>query len=77
MTVQYHYNNCAGDVRGADLCPEEDQLHYTCEIISLIVPQTYDLAEYTEIITKAPSYVIERISAIQKFGCEERVEITR
>lgn len=39
-----------------------------CGIISLIVPQTYDLLECTEIITKAPSYAIERINAIQKFG---------
>jgi len=38
---------------------------------SLIVPPTYELFECKTIITKAPVYAIERISALQKLGFQK------
>lgn len=37
-------------------------------IISLIIPPTFELLNCSEIITKVPIYAVERLNAVQKFG---------
>ncbi len=51
-----------------DIRSDHEKESVLFDIISLIIPSAYSLFDCTEIITKAPSYAIERISAIEKFG---------
>ncbi len=46
-------------------CEKEEIL---CEIISLLIPSAFELFYCEEIITKAPIYAVERISAIKSLG---------
>ena len=41
------------------------------EIISMIVPEVFDLFDCEEIITKVPIYAVERTEAVKKIGFEK------
>ncbi|MDE6387909.1 MAG: GNAT family N-acetyltransferase [Lachnospiraceae bacterium] len=61
-----YFNDC-GLLR-LDLRSDYEQIEIIHEILSLIIPATYELFDCRMIATKVPPFATERISAVEKLG---------
>ena len=59
--------NDAGVLR-VDLRSDYEKSDVIYELFRLVIPESYDLFDCTEIITKIPIYAVERMDAAQKYG---------
>ena len=62
--------NDAGVLR-FDIKSELETADTISEVMSMIVPEAFDLFDCEEIITKVPIYAVERIEAVKKIGFEK------